>query len=148
MQKQVGIHMAKSLLYRIFGLGRIPAAQRWELQSEGELLCEEGLRASITYRHFHAPGKYFRWRKKWALVGSIVLTQKRLAVFLWKRAFIIIAYDDPRMKEIAFEGENSGSFSLTCNASMLDASWSGTIELRFSTAEATRIMEIIERRPG
>lgn len=40
--------MAKSLLYRIFGLGSIPAAQHLELQSEGELLCEEGLRFSTA----------------------------------------------------------------------------------------------------
>jgi hypothetical protein len=66
--------MAKSLLLRLFGVGRIPAALMFQLQSEGIVLLDEGVKASVTYRNFSAPGKRFGWRRQW-FAGSIAMTR-------------------------------------------------------------------------
>ena len=48
--------MAKALLYRLFGAGRIPPETADVLLREGVILQDEGLSASATYHHFRAPG--------------------------------------------------------------------------------------------
>jgi hypothetical protein len=73
--------MTKSLLYRLFGIGKIPDALRIQPQSEGMVLLDEGVKGSVTYRNFHAPGRRDAWRRQW-YTGSIALTKMRL-VALW-----------------------------------------------------------------
>ena len=56
--------MAKSLLYRLFGAGKIPAPLMSQLNAEGIILFDEGVKGSVTYRNFRAPGKRFSWRRQ------------------------------------------------------------------------------------
>ena len=55
--------MAKTIFYRLFGLGKMPEQFKATLNSEGILLFDEGIKASVTYLDFRAPGKRFGWRK-------------------------------------------------------------------------------------
>ena len=134
--------MSKSILYRLFGAGRMPDEQLRLLQAEGELLREEGLRTSITYRNYRAPWQRCKWRRKW-FVGSIMLTPKRIAAFAGKKRVVHIEYDDPRMETMEFSAESNQRLLVSFEASVFNADHSGTIELCFSTPEAERIVEII-----
>jgi hypothetical protein len=66
--------MAKPLLYRVFGVGKIPAPLMSQLQNEGIILADEGVKGSVTYRNFRAPGRRDSWRRQW-FIGSIALTK-------------------------------------------------------------------------
>jgi len=69
--------MAKSLFYRLFGLGKMPAPLLATLQSEGIILMDEGVKGSVTYLDFRAPGRRAAWRRQW-FTACIALTQARL----------------------------------------------------------------------
>ena len=69
--------MAKTLLYRLFGVGKIPAQLSAELKLENVILLDEGISGSVTYLDFRAPGKRFGWSRQWFSAG-IALTQVRL----------------------------------------------------------------------
>jgi hypothetical protein len=73
--------MAKSLLYRLFGVGKIPEPLRSQLQTEGIDLLDEAVKGSVTYRDFRAPGKRDSWRRQW-YVASIALTKIRVIIYL------------------------------------------------------------------
>ena len=57
--------MKKLLLYRLFGIGKIPEQYQSGLKSEGVILSDEGVKGSVTYLDFRAPGKYSNWRRQW-----------------------------------------------------------------------------------
>ncbi|HWP52930.1 MAG TPA: hypothetical protein VN476_02295 [Pyrinomonadaceae bacterium] len=49
--------MAKTILYRLFGVGKMPAQWRATIDSEGVVLFDEGIRSTVTYRDFRSPGR-------------------------------------------------------------------------------------------
>lgn len=53
--------MSKTLLYRLFGLGGIPQDAVDQIEKEGVVLQDEGIRGSVTFKRFRAPGKYYGW---------------------------------------------------------------------------------------
>jgi hypothetical protein len=62
--------MAMTLLYRLFRIGGLPKNVRTALESEGMRIIEEGIRVSVTYRDFKAPGKRFTWKRRDGSVPS------------------------------------------------------------------------------
>jgi hypothetical protein len=48
--------MAKTLLYRLFGVGKISWQLSSTLKVEGIVLLDEGISGSVTYLNFRAPG--------------------------------------------------------------------------------------------
>ncbi len=72
--------MAKTLSYRLFGVGKVPRQLSATLQSEGILLLDEGIAGSVTYLDFRAPGRRSNWRRQW-FTGAIALTRVRLIAF-------------------------------------------------------------------
>src|SRR5437867_158901 len=72
-----GAGVAKTLLYRLFGVGKIPEPTAAALRREGLLLLEEGIPGSVTYRNFRAPGKYALWKRQW-YTAAVILTEVRL----------------------------------------------------------------------
>jgi hypothetical protein len=101
--------VAKTLLYRLFGLGKIPAQFMTTLKSEGILAVDEGIKGSVTYRDFRAPGKYSAWRRQW-FTGCIVLTQVRLVSIQSLSQAIDVPLTDERIRSMrisAREGRHS-----------------------------------------
>src|SRR5260370_11831927 len=96
--------MAKTLLYRLLGVGKIPRQLSATLQSEGIVLLDEGIAASVTYLDFRSPGRRSNWRRKW-FTGSIALTQVRLVALQYSNTPINVPVDDERMRSIRFSLE-------------------------------------------
>ena len=98
--------MSKSLLYRLFGLGRIPKLLNDTLRIEGIVVFDEGIPASVTYRDFRAPGKYFSWKKQ-AFVGSVVVTNNRLVALMYSNFAVNVPFTDERIRQlqISVEGD-------------------------------------------
>jgi len=89
--------MAKSLLYRLFGVGKVPAAVMSELKNEGILLLDEGMKGSATYHNFRSPGRRSSWRRT-AFPASIALTKMRLLALSYTKSIINVPLADERIK--------------------------------------------------
>ena len=136
--------MAKSLLYRLFGAGKIPAPLMSELTSEGIVLFDEGVKGSVTYRNFRAPGRASSWRRQ-LFAGSIALTKLRLVAVAYSKFLINVPLTDKRIHAMHYAVESSGAFCVTFDATLFHADWSGTIEYRFKTPEGQRLVELLQK---
>lgn len=137
--------MSKSLFYRLFGLGKIPAPLMAELNAEGLIVFDEGVKGSVTYRNFSAPGKRFGWKRQW-FAGSIALTKSRLVGVAYSKFLINVPLSDERIHKLSYSVENDDAFCVTFDASLFHNDWSGMIEYRFKTPEAQRLVGLLALR--
>lgn len=133
--------MAKSLLYRLFGIGRIPKLLGDRLRMEGIVIADEGISGSVTYRDFRAPGRYSSWRKQ-AFIGSIVITNIRLVGLMSARFAVNVPFSDARIRQLRFSRERD-RLVIALDASLFHDDWSGTIEYRYRTSQAADIIKWI-----
>ena len=134
--------MSKSLLYRLFGVGRIPKLLADRLRMEGVVISDEGISGSVTYRDFRAPGRYSSWRKQ-AFIGSIVVTNIRLVGLMLGRFAVDVPFNDERIRRLQISRERD-RLLIAFDASLFHDDWSGTIEYRYQTSEAADIMKWIQ----
>ena len=134
--------MSKSLLYRLFGVGRIPKLLNDTLHIEGVVVSDEGLPASVTYRDFRAPGKYFSWKKQ-GFIGSVVITNVRLVALMFRNFAVNVPFTDERIRQlqISVEGER---LLIAFDPKLFHDNWSGAIEYRFRTALAADMVKWIQ----
>ena len=72
--------MAKNLLYKIFGLRKLPGEIREQLHSEGILFDEEGTSCALSYRNFRGPRNASHRGYEGGHVGSLVITRRTFYV--------------------------------------------------------------------
>ena len=137
--------MSKTLLYRLFGVGRMPAQWRSTIELEGVVLFDEGIGGSVTYRDFSAPGRRSAWRKV-AFSGSIALTKTRLLALQYANPAINVPLDDPRLHQMQFSVEGEDKLLVAFNANLFHNDWSGTIEYRFRTEQAPAFLNGLGNR--
>lgn len=136
--------MAKTLLYRLFGVGKIPAQWRATIESEGVILIDEGIGGTVTYRDFRSPGRRSSWRKV-AFSGSIALTKTRLLALQYASPAINVPLDDDRLQQMQFSVEGEDKILIAFNANLFHDDWSGTIEYRFRTPQAAAFLKSLSR---
>jgi len=139
--------VAKALLYRLFGIGTIPAPIAAALQGEGVLLLDEGLRGSVTYRGFRAPGRIFAYKRKW-YVGSLILTEARLLGLSYSSTIIDVPLTDERLRRMRFSVEGNDVLLVAFDAALFHDDWSGSIEYRFRTPQAHDFVKMLGERAG
>jgi hypothetical protein len=136
--------MAKSIFYRLFGLGKIPRRYRGDIEKEDVVFKDEGLTILVKYRGFRAPHAYYS-RKNSLIVGSVVLTKNRFACY---RGNIL-----PPVFEVPVENEAFGAFSFSLDDKerlrvLIDApafqkGWKGTIECRIPSESAMGLLQAL-----
>ena len=136
--------MAKTLLYRLFGVGKIPAQWRATIESEGVVLMDEGIGGSVTYRDFRSPRRRASWKKS-AFSGAIALTRTRLLGLQFSRPAINVPLDDERLRQMQFSNEGADRILIAFNANLFHDDWSGTIEYRFRTPQAPAFLKSLNR---
>ena len=136
--------MATTLLYRLFGIGKIPEPLKLELQREGVLLLEEGIGGSATYRDFRAPGRYSKWRRQW-FSGSLALTEARLVALQYSQMIVNIPLTDERIRRLDVSVERNDTLVIAFDAALFQSHWSGKIEYRFHTPQAGRFQDLLAR---
>ena len=134
--------MAKSLLFRLFGVGQIPKLLRDRLRMEGVVVSDEGVPGSVTYRDFRAPGRYSSWRKQ-AFIGSVVVTNIRLVGLMGGRFVVDVPFTDERIRQLRIARERD-RLLIALDANLFHDDWAGTIEYRFQTSEAAEIIKWIK----
>ena len=139
--------MAKTLLYRIFGLGKVPKRVRPVVEQEGIVLMDEGIRGSVTFKKFRAPGRRYSWRRKW-FSGSIVFTEKRFLAFTYFNPIINVPFDHPSINELECSLQDEQKFCVGFDVSKFHEGWSGTIECLFSTPNAPFFLERFKAKTG
>lgn len=128
----------------LFGGGNLPDSVRAQLESEGIVHREEGLRGSVTYRHYRAPGRRSNWRKV-GIRAALVVTDRRLGVFVRRRPIVDIAFDDPRFTTLELRAED-GSLMIGADASVLNDRASGQITVRLRCADPDVALAAIRSR--
>jgi hypothetical protein len=136
--------MSKSLLYRLFGGGKIAAPLMSQLNAEGMILFDEGVKGSVTYRNFRAPGRAFSWKRQ-GFAGSIALTKLRLVAVAYSKFLINVPLSDERLRAMHYSVESNGALCVAFDAALFHADWSGTIEYRFKTPEAQRLLALLQK---
>jgi hypothetical protein len=126
----------------LLGRGRLPDALRAELESEGIIHREDGLRGSITYRHYRAPGQRSNWSKE-AIRASLVVTRRRLGVFVRGRPFVNVAFDDPRFSRLDLRIDGANLTIDVDDASIFNDRASGQITTRVRCADPTATLATI-----
>lgn len=137
--------MAKSVLYRLFGVGKIPEALLTRLKGEGVLLLDEGVRGSVTYRNFRMPGRYSNWRRQW-YTASIALTKVRLVALRRSAPIIDVPLADERIRRLRLLPEGGDTLLVAFDAALFHGDWSGTIEYRFRTPQARLFTDTVREQ--
>lgn len=125
----------KSWLYKFFGVGKIKEPFLSELKSENLISSDEGIKGSITYKNFRAPGRYANWRRRW-ITGAIALTEKRLVLQESSQSVINIFLTDERLKKMRVSLENEDTLLFKFDPILFLENSSGEIEWRFRTEQA------------
>ena len=137
--------MAKTLLYRLFGVGKIPTQLSAELRSEVIVLLDEGISGSTTYLDFRAPGRRSSWQRQW-FTGAIALTQTRLVALQYSNFAINVPVTDERLHRMRFAVEEGTTLLVAFDPALFHNDWSGTIEYRFRTSLAQAFLEKLESK--
>ncbi len=137
--------MAKSLLYRLFGVGKLPAPLLSQLQAEGIILFDDGIKGSVTYRDFRKPGKVDGWRRQW-FSGAIVLTKLRLLALRSTNPVINVPLTDQRLRSMRYSLEGDDRLCVSFDASLFHSDWSGTVEYRFRTPQAAQLLQLLQQQ--
>ena len=136
--------MAKTLLYRLFGVGKIPAQWRATIESEGIVLMDEGIGGTVTYRDFRSPGRRASWKKS-AFSGAIALTKARLLALQFSSPVINVPLDDDRLPQMQVSVEGEDKILIGFNANVFHNDWSGTLEYRFRTKHAAAFLKNLNK---
>lgn len=137
--------MSKTIFYQLFKIGKIPDHVIPIIEQEGVLFQEEGLGGSISFVNFRAPGKYYGFKRSW-FSGSIILTKKHFLAFKYSQQVIGVPWNDPRVKKLNCFVKDNNVLCVEFDASTFNQSWSGNIQLRFSTSKSHYILTIIKQK--
>lgn len=132
--------MKKTLLYRLFGFGKLPAQYLPAIQGEGLILSDEGIKGSVTFLNFRSPQRYANWKRQW-FSASIALTNTRLLGFQFSNPIIDVPFTDVRFRQMNFLLEDETTLLVAFDASLFHNDWSGTIEYRFKTPLAKDFLD-------
>jgi hypothetical protein len=122
----------KTLLYRLFGIGKIPAQISSAISAEGVVLSDEGIKGTVTFLNFRAPYRYSNWKRQW-YTAAIALTSTRFLGFQYSSPVIDVSLTDARFRQLNFSVENGATLLVAFDASLFHDDWSGNIEYRFQT---------------
>ncbi len=133
------------MLGRLFlGSGTLPDDLRAQLVAEGLDQEEEGLRGTVTYRHYRAPHRRSNWRRQW-IRAALAISDRRLVVAIRGRPFIDVPWDDPRLDAMEMSVEDD-RLLIAFDPSLFDERRSGRVELRLQSVHPRLALEQIRAR--
>ena len=135
----------------LFGGGTLKPELKAELEAEGLVLLEEGLRGKLRYEHFKAPGKRFNG-KVTPMKMAIGISEERLVMYgLAKTKVIDTAHSDPRTSKVSprSDGETVRfTIDYDGDPEAIAAKVSGRIIASAKTPSADRIVDELRARKG
>ena len=134
----------KSWLYKIFGTGKIRETLLNELKGEEIIASDEGIKSTLTYKNFRAPGRYSNWKRRW-FSGAIALTKKRLVLQQYSQPVINLELTDARFEQIKISLETVDTLLFEFEPNLFLADSSGQIEWRCRTPHAKVIIDYFRK---
>lgn len=135
----------KTLFYKLFGFGKVREPLLSELKSQGIVALDEGIRSTITYKNFRAPGRYSNWKRRW-FVGAVALTKKRLVLQQYSKPVINIELLDERFQKIKISLETPDTLLFEFEPDLFLENSSGQIEWCARTSQAQVFFDAINKR--
>lgn len=139
--------MTKTLLYRLFGVGKLPEPLATQLNGEGIQLLDEGIKGSVTFLDFRSPQRYSNWKRQW-YTAAIALTKLRLVALRNSQTIINVPLADERIRSMQFSLEKSDTLLVAFDASLFHSDWSGKIKYRFRTEQAQLFIDKLREQSG
>ena len=102
-------------------------------------MIDEGVRGSVSFRNFRAPGKIYLRRRNW-FTASIVLTERSLVASTSFRSLVDLPLEDPRLSELRFSLDGDETLCIRFDPSLFDPPQSGSITYRFKTELARALL--------
>ena len=130
------------------GNGALEPEVRAELEAEGLVLVEEGLKGSIRYDRFKAPGKRF-YGKVTGERFAIALSEERFVVYCRSGSVELMdsPWSSPRLEALEVSVEDGDRLLLRVDYDRMgEPSVSGAITVRASTPRAEEIADEFRRR--
>jgi hypothetical protein len=124
--------------------GQFPEEMRTQLAAEGVVVMETGLKGSITWRHYRAPGRRSSYRRVGTYI-SIALTTERLVVWGAGHPQIDVPLRHPAIREIEASVDEKGRLLLAFDAHAFHENTSGRIEVRLNSEQAGRLAELVNQ---
>ncbi len=137
--------MFKTIRTWLANLHKLPETQMAEFRAEGLLLIDEWIKAKLTYRNFHAPGKYFGIKTVW-FNSFVVVTNTRIFVTAFGKTAINVPFTDERIRKMSFTVEDGTKLLVSFDASLFQPDWSGTLEYCFTLNNAQQYLDIIHEK--
>ena len=132
----------KSILYKLFSVGKIKEPFLSQLKSEEIIASDEGIKSSITYKNFRAPGRNSNWKRRW-FSGAIAVTKKRLVLQQYSQPVINLELTDERFRKIKVSLETEDTLLFEFEPQIFLENSSGEIEWRARTEQAQVFIEAI-----
>jgi hypothetical protein len=132
----------------LLGNGTLKPELRAALEAEGLVLVEEGLRGSVRYKRFKAPGRRHHDKITGERIG-LGISEERFVVYCRSGSAELIdsAFTNPRvgMLDVSLEGEDKVAIRIDYDHADV-AKVSGEITIRATTPNATNIVEELRAR--
>jgi hypothetical protein len=128
----------------LLGGGTLPDDLRAQLTAEGLDQEEEGVRGTITYRHYRSPRRRSSWRRQW-IRAALAISDRRLLVAIRGRPVVDVPWDDHRLDEMEIAVEDD-RLLIAFDPGLFDERTSGRVELRLRTAHPNLALEQIRAR--
>jgi hypothetical protein len=136
----------KTFFYKLFGFGKVREPLLNELKNEGIVVWDEGIKSSITYKNFRAPGRYSNWKRRW-FSGAVALTKKRLILQQYSQPVINLELTDERFQKIKVSLETEDTLLFEFEPHLFLENSTGQIEWRCRTTNAKIIADAINKKP-
>ncbi len=133
----------KSILYKLFGIGKIREPLLAELKSEEIIASDEGVKSTLTYKNFRAPGRYSNWKRRW-FSGAVALTKKRLVLQQYSQPVINLELTDERFRKIKVSLESEETLLFEFEPNLFLENSTGEIEWRCRTPHAKIIYDRLQ----
>jgi hypothetical protein len=135
--------MMKTIFYKLFGFGKIREPFLSQLKSEEIIASDEGIKSTLTYKNFRAPGRYSNWKRRW-MSGAVALTKKRLVLQQYSQPVINLELTDVRFKKIKISLETADTLLFEFEPNLFLENSSGQIEWRCRTPHAKIINDWLQ----
>lgn len=142
--------MATTLLFRFFGIGKIPKELRAELEAEGLVCLDEGINGRLGFRKFRAPWCYYG-RKVSLFSGGLAVTQRRFVATTMMpmfRRIVDIPLDDPRLAKLKCSIDKRNRLVISFEAADFHDDRSGRVEARYAPEHPYRYLDRLKRDCG
>lgn len=133
------------LLYRLFGIGRLPRRERLRLAGEGLACLAEGISLTIAWRDFRRGGRRVKAHQQNA-TGAVALTRERLLVYASSKPVLDIGLADPAADRVTVSCPNPNTLSIRLQARDFDPYASGQITYWLLVPGAAALADLWQRR--